>query len=86
MYLNIIRPAIEYGSVIYDCCTIGDSMRIEQLQRKAAIICLGAMKRTETNKLIDALKWDSLSNRRNLAKLSLFYTIVTGSRQPICQE
>ena len=52
LYLNYIRPTIEFGNVIYNNCCVADSIKLDQFQRKAAVICTGAFKRTETNNLM----------------------------------
>ena len=53
VFLNIIRPAIEYGSVLYNNCSVYDSIRLEQLRRRAALICTGALRQTNTKRLLD---------------------------------
>ena len=42
------------------------------------MVCTGAIKRTETIKLINDLEWDSLKIRRKRAKLVIFYKIKNG--------
>ena len=64
IYKTIIRPVFEYGSALFDNCSINDSLKLESCQRTAALICTGAMKRTESKLLMRALGWESLSDRR----------------------
>src|SRR5271165_4271775 len=64
MYLSTIRPVLEYGSVVFANCTIGDAKLIENVQRRAAVLCTGAIRRTETAKLMAEIGWDSLELRR----------------------
>jgi Reverse transcriptase (RNA-dependent DNA polymerase)/Endonuclease-reverse transcriptase len=75
VYISVIRPALEYGSVIYDNCTLGDSFLLESVQRKAAITCTGALRRTSTVTLMNELAWESLSLRRRVSKLVWFYKL-----------
>jgi hypothetical protein len=77
-YFSTIRPIIEYGSTLYNNLTVKDENKIENLQRRAAIICTGALPRTETIKLMEDLGWETLKNRRIKAKLCLFYKIHHG--------
>ena len=72
----MIRPNIEYGSVLYNNFSLHDSNRIEGVQRKAALICTGAIKRTESKKLLTELNWDSLSQRRAFVKLCILHKIL----------
>ena len=82
IYCSMIRPIIEYGSMLYNNCSLHDSNRIEGVQRKAALICTGAIKRTESKKLMTELNWDSLSQRRAFAKLCILYKIIKGMSPP----
>ena len=75
VYLNMIRPILEYGSILYDNCTIVDNRRLENVQRRAALICTGAMRRTENNKIMQLLGWPSLENRRKFCKLVTIFKI-----------
>ncbi|MFZ2539597.1 MAG: hypothetical protein WAX04_11935 [Oscillospiraceae bacterium] len=45
------------------------------MHRRAAVICTGAISRTESSKLFNDLGWDSLQTRRLIAKLVFFYKI-----------
>ena len=76
IYKTMIRPILEYGSIITDNCSVSDSLKLEKVQRTAALICTGAMRRTETKLLFDFLGWEDLSDRRRIAKTVLFYKIV----------
>jgi hypothetical protein len=76
VYLNMIRPILEYGSILYDNCSAADSRKLENIQRRAALIVSGAMRRTETSKLSKLLGWPSLENRRKFNKLVMFFKIV----------
>ena len=76
IFNTMIRPILEYGSVIIDGCSTSDSLKLESCQRFAALICTGAMRRTETKLLLEHLGWDSLTYRRCISKMSLFYKIM----------
>ena len=76
VFLNIIRPALEYCCVIYDNCSVSDSDLLDSVQRKAALLCTGAIKRTPTSILMNEVGWDTLVLRRRVFKLTLFFKIV----------
>ena len=78
LYLTMVRPVMEYGDVIYDSMSLSLGQSLEKLQRKAAIICTGAYKHTETQTLLQEIGWPSLSSRREQHKLLLFYKIQSG--------
>ena len=75
-YTCFIRPVLEYGGVIFDNFTALESECLERVQRRAAILCTGAFRRTPTNSLLEEVGWDTLANRRKNAKLTLMYKIL----------
>jgi len=76
VYLNIIRPALEYCCVIYDNCSRADSELLDSVQRKAALLCTGAIRRTPTVNLMNELGWDLLTLRRRVFKMILFCNVI----------
>lgn len=85
-YISFIRPLLEYGGVVFDNCTAHESNSLELVQRRAAILCTGAFKRSPTHLLLSDVGWDSLSNRRKNAKVILMYKIVNGLTPPYLRE
>ncbi len=73
LYNSLVLPVLEYGHVIFDNCTLYLKQRLESLHRQAAIVCTCAFRITSYNKLLDELGWNTLEQRRKLARLSLFY-------------
>ncbi len=63
IYLCMIRPTLEYGNVIFDNCSVSNSLYLESIQRRA----------TESLKLERETGWETLSSRRIKAKLCLFF-------------
>lgn len=66
---------LEYGSTVFDNCTAHESHKLEQIQRRAAIICTGAYRRTSYQSLLSELSWETLESRRHKAKLILLFKI-----------
>ena len=52
LFINRIRPIIEYADVIYDNCPKYLADRLEGVQMEAARICTGGMRQTNSEKLI----------------------------------
>jgi hypothetical protein len=75
-YKSFVRPILEYGSIIYDSCTIGQSKQIESLQSEAARLVTGTKKGTSITSIIQELGWESLQSRRSQAKLIKMFEIV----------
>ena len=73
LYKSMVRPVLEYASILYDNLTSYLSIRLENCQRAAALICTCAMQRTSTDALLEELGWASLRERRKYYRLTLFY-------------
>ena len=63
IFTTFIRPVIEYGSVLYDNCTIHLSNRIENIQRHACIVITRCYKSTSNEKLLKILGLESTASR-----------------------
>ena len=72
----MVRPILEYGDIIYDNCPVKTSITVERVQRRAAIICTGAYRHTETQRLLQDLGWEAMSQRRHNHKLVQLYKII----------
>jgi hypothetical protein len=59
-----VRSALDYCDIIYDACTKEEASVLESIQRKAAVICTGAFRRTSTRRLLHELGWETLGTRR----------------------
>ncbi len=75
-YKSFIRPILEYGNMIYDCCTIADSEEIESVQLSAARLVTGAKRGTSHGALYRELGWTLLKTRREISKLTKLYCII----------
>ncbi len=73
LYQSLVLPVLEYGSVLYDNCTTILKNRVEQIQRRAAVICTGAFRITSYTRLLEELGWNTLDERRAMARRILLY-------------
>ena len=78
LFINRIRPIIEYADVIYDNCPKYLADRLEGVQMEAARICTGGMRQTSSKKLLLELGWEPLFKRRKWRKLIYMFKIVHG--------
>ena len=78
LFINCIRPIIEYADVIYDNCPKYSADRLEGVQMEAARICTGGMRQTSSEKLLLELGWEPLFKRRKWHKLIYMFKIVHG--------
>ncbi len=82
LYNALVLPILEYGGVIFDNCTLYLKQRMESLQRRAAVICTCAFRNTSYERLLGELGWNTLDQRRKLARMSLFYKM----NHKLCDE
>ena len=72
-----VRPHLEYGDVIFHNCSQTLMHMIESIQYQAGLIVTGCWKGTSRYKLFKELGWETLADRRNRHRLSLYYKIKT---------
>ena len=82
LYKSMVLPIIEYCDVIYDNCTLRNSLHLENVQRRAALVCTGAYRHTSNDALFAELGWQPLRIRRQIHKVSLFYKVVNSLTPP----
>ena len=69
----IIRLLLEYGDVIWDSCSQYEKQELEKIQLEAARIATGTTKLISTTALYKEVGWESLEQRRQTHKLTLFF-------------
>ena len=75
-YISFIRPILEYGNILYDCCSIADSTVLEGVQLDAIRLVTGAKRCTSHAAMYRELGWINLKTRRKIHRLIKFYCIV----------
>ena len=73
-----IRPLLEYCDAVWDNCSAENKKQLESIHVEAGRIITGATKLCSIEKLFTDLGWESLQNRRNKHKLTIFYKILSG--------
>ena len=82
LYKTMILPILEYCDIMYDNCTVRESAILEQVQRRAALVCTGAYKHTRTDLLLAELGWLPLKERRDNHKLCTLLKMSRGLTPP----
>ena len=96
IYKSYVRSQLEYGDIIfYQPPNANDPLLfvlnekindLEKVQYRAAIAVSGAWKGTSRSKLYCELGWETLSQRRWLRRMCLFYKIVNGTTPSFLQS
>jgi len=75
-YQTLVRPVLEYSQTVWDPYTTAGVDRIESVQRRAARFTLCRYRRTSSvSAMLAELNWQTLAERRRLARLTMFYKI-----------
>ena len=81
-YFSLIRSFMEYGATVWDPYQKYNSDKIERVQRRAARFVKSRYSRySSVSDMLDVLGWTPLSQRRQEARLILFYKIINSLAQ-----
>ena len=74
LYKSLVLPLLEYGSVLFDNCTLYLKQRLENFQTQTAVVCTCTcvFRNTSYNRLLEELGWNTLDERRKLTRLNIF--------------
>ena len=76
IYRTYIQPHFDYCDVVYDGhMTFHDSKRLQTLQNRIARLVTGVKFRTPTNRLLLDLGWNTLSVRRDIHRLIMYFKL-----------
>ncbi len=76
LYKSLICPVMEYVDILWDNGIASNCDLLEHGQYEAAKIVTGAIKGTSKHCLTQELGWESMSTRRKIHRLILYYKIV----------
>ena len=78
-YQSLVRPVLEYATCVWDPHTSTNINKPEMVQRRAARFIKGDYGRTSSvTSMLNDLDRDTLKQRRQQAKATMFYRVVHG--------
>ena len=76
-YTTLVRPIMEYGSIIWDPHTANNIGKLEMVQRRSARFVMGDYRTTSSvTAMMTELHWQTLQERRAQAKAIMMFRIV----------
>ena len=79
-YKTLVRPILEYASVVWDPYTSDNCEKLERVQRRSARMVFNNWSTTASvTNMINQLEWETLKERRRVAKLVMMYRIINES-------
>ena len=73
-YISLVRPHLQFASAAWNPHTETDTCKLDKVQRRAARFVNKDYRRTTSvMQMMLKLGWESLADRRQTARLSLFY-------------
>jgi len=84
-YNTMVRPKLEYASVLLGDLASSSSKMLERVHYQAACLVTGAARRTPSSVVMQELGWDSLATRRHSQSMVLMYKLVNGLVPPHLQ-
>jgi hypothetical protein len=82
IYLVFIRPILEYASEVWDNCGQTNCNRLEKIQIEAVRIVTGLSICASFDSIYKETGWESLSTRRKVKKLLLFFYKIVNKEAP----
>ena len=77
-YNTMIRPIIDYVSVVWTSCDKHTLIRVLKLQKRAARVILDANRQANSVKLFNKLNWMPFSEKPKLTKCCIIYKRLQG--------
>lgn len=82
LYCSLVRPILEYGSVIWDFSTAQNALTLERVQNKflkyvSHVLKIECLPHNNLP-VLESLKLDSLANRRRAANLAFLSKLLNG--------
>ena len=75
-YKTLVRPILDYASVVWDPHHQCDVDKVEAIQRRAARFCMADYSHeSSVTDMLDDLNWPLLTNRRKQSRLTMLYKI-----------
>ena len=78
IYFTFVRPKLEYASIIWNDCTEGNKLKLENVQLGFARVLTGAKRGTSHELLYKETSWPTLCSRRNNVKMKFMHGVVHG--------
>ena len=80
IYTCYIRPILEYGDVVWINLTMGDSEKLEDINRRAIRLAIGAKLGTKSSFLYQESALEKLTTGRRNSQIKMMFKIMNNKR------
>ena len=78
-YLTLVRPLVEYSSIIWYPFTDANIRKLEMVQRRSAkMVFLDYRRTSSATTMLHQVQWPSFQERRIQAKVTIIFRIING--------
>ena len=75
--MTLVRPIVEYSSILWDPLTSSNICKLEMVQRRYARFVCGDYRTTSSvTEMVNQLQWTTLQERRAQAKAVMIYFVL----------
>ena len=84
LYKTLLRPCLEYASIVWDNCSVSDSRRLGRFQLSVARAVMHQRRRPTLcqSKMLELLGWPTLARRHRRAKLTYSWKLMNNLGPP----
>jgi hypothetical protein len=88
-YQSLVRPTLEYSSMVWDPYLESQVQKVERIQRKAARFVRNQFSRCDSvTELLEQCHWQPLQSRRKISRLGGLFWVCTGESgwEELCEQ
>ena len=86
IYSTFIIPVLDHGDILYQSCCVNSLSQLESIHYRAACCVSGAIRGSNTSKVLKNLNWETLATRRQYHLNCYSYKVEKGLKPSYIQD
>lgn len=86
IYKSYLLPVLDYGDILYNSCTDTQLKRLERIHYRAACYVSGAIRGSNSIKVLNNINWANLSSRREYHSSLYVFKVLSGNKPSYLSE